>query len=67
MPETLELAVVEEADINAIVEKCGKDPEAVILILQAIQTRYRYLPSAAIAFRNKEDIEACHTTTWIEL
>ena len=24
-------------------------------------------PTAAIAFRNKEDIEACHTTTWIEL
>ncbi|MBI5093735.1 MAG: (2Fe-2S)-binding protein [Candidatus Hydrogenedentes bacterium] len=24
-------------------------------------------PTAAIAFRNKEDVEACHTTTWIEL
>lgn len=24
-------------------------------------------PTAAIAFRDKEDIEACHTTTWIEL
>jgi len=24
-------------------------------------------PTAAIAFRNKEDIEACHTTVWIEL
>jgi NADH dehydrogenase/NADH:ubiquinone oxidoreductase subunit G len=24
-------------------------------------------PTAAIAFRNKEDVEACHTTVWIEL
>lgn len=24
-------------------------------------------PTAAIAFRNKEDIESCHTTAWIEL
>ena len=24
-------------------------------------------PTAAIAFRNKEDITSCHTTTWIEL
>lgn len=24
-------------------------------------------PTAAIAFRNKEDVELCHTTTWIEL
>jgi ferredoxin len=24
-------------------------------------------PTAAIAFKNKEDVEACHTTTWIEL
>lgn len=24
-------------------------------------------PTAAISFRNKEDIEACHTTTWIEV
>jgi ferredoxin len=24
-------------------------------------------PTAAIAFRNKEDAEACHTTVWIEL
>lgn len=24
-------------------------------------------PTAAIAFRNKEDIVACHTTTWVEL
>lgn len=24
-------------------------------------------PTAAIAFRRKEDIDACHTTTWIEL
>ncbi|MCF6286068.1 MAG: hypothetical protein L3K26_12875, partial [Candidatus Hydrogenedentes bacterium] len=24
-------------------------------------------PTAAIAFRDKEDIEACHTTTWIKL
>jgi len=24
-------------------------------------------PTAAIAFRNGEDMEACHTTTWIEL
>jgi len=27
----------------------------------------RACPTAAIAFRNKEDIESCHTTTWIEL
>jgi ferredoxin len=24
-------------------------------------------PTAAIAFRNREDVEACHTTAWIEL
>ena len=24
-------------------------------------------PTIAIAFRNKEDIEACHTMTWSEL
>lgn len=27
----------------------------------------RACPTAAIAFRNKEDIENCHTTIWIEL
>lgn len=43
MPETLDLI-----DIDRIVEENGHGPEAVIPILQAIQTRYRYLPSSAL-------------------
>ena len=43
MPETLEIT-----DIEQIVEANGRGPEAVIPILQAIQTQYRYLPSEAL-------------------
>ena len=45
--ETLEFVDVDEAVIDAIVEGNGTGPEAVIPILQAIRTRYRYLPSGA--------------------
>ncbi len=48
MPETLEIVDVDDAVIDAIVEENGTGPEAVIPILQAIQTRYRYLPNAAL-------------------
>jgi NADH:ubiquinone oxidoreductase subunit F (NADH-binding)/NADH:ubiquinone oxidoreductase subunit E/Pyruvate/2-oxoacid:ferredoxin oxidoreductase delta subunit len=46
--ETLELVKVENQDIDAIVETTGIGPEAVIPILQAIQTKYRYLPHDAL-------------------
>lgn len=48
MPETLEIVDVDIADIDAIVAESGTGPEAVIPILQAIQTRYRYLPGTAL-------------------
>jgi NADH:ubiquinone oxidoreductase subunit F (NADH-binding)/NADH:ubiquinone oxidoreductase subunit E/Pyruvate/2-oxoacid:ferredoxin oxidoreductase delta subunit len=48
MLETLENAEVELSEIADIVGKIGSGPEAVIPILQAIQTKYRYLPTAAM-------------------
>ena len=48
MSEQLDMVEYEISDIDAIVEECGKGPEAVIPILQAIQHKYRYLPSAAL-------------------
>ena len=41
-------ATVENSSIDAIVEKAGRGPEAVIPILQAIQSEYRYLPDEAL-------------------
>jgi NADH:ubiquinone oxidoreductase subunit F (NADH-binding)/NADH:ubiquinone oxidoreductase subunit E/NAD-dependent dihydropyrimidine dehydrogenase PreA subunit len=43
MPEVLDLV-----DIDRIVDENGRGPESVIPILQAIQTRYRYLPNSAL-------------------
>ena len=43
MPEVLDID-----DIDRIVAGNGHSPDAVIPILQAIQTRYRYLPDAAL-------------------
>ena len=43
MPETLDITGVDQ-----MVERHGRGPEAVIPILQAIQTEYRYLPDAAL-------------------
>jgi NADH:ubiquinone oxidoreductase subunit F (NADH-binding)/NADH:ubiquinone oxidoreductase subunit E/NAD-dependent dihydropyrimidine dehydrogenase PreA subunit/(2Fe-2S) ferredoxin len=43
MPETLDITAIDQ-----MVERHGRDPEAVIPILQAIQTEYRYLPDAAL-------------------
>ncbi|MDP7638150.1 MAG: NAD(P)H-dependent oxidoreductase subunit E [Candidatus Hydrogenedentes bacterium] len=48
MLETLEETEVDLAEIDVIVEEIGHGTEAVIPILQAIQTKYRYLPSAAM-------------------
>ncbi len=42
-PAALDLGPVEE-----ILESTGRDPEAVISILQLIQSRYRYLPNEAL-------------------
>ncbi len=42
-PPALDLGAVQE-----ILESRGRDPEAVIPILQAIQSRYRYLPGEAL-------------------
>ncbi|MCC6145728.1 MAG: NAD(P)H-dependent oxidoreductase subunit E [Candidatus Hydrogenedentes bacterium] len=39
---------VDLAEIDRIVAECGRGPEAVIPILQAIQARYRYLPTPAL-------------------
>ncbi|MBX3178655.1 MAG: NADH-quinone oxidoreductase subunit NuoE [Candidatus Hydrogenedentes bacterium] len=41
-------ATVDLTRIDAIVEKAGHGPEAVIPILQAIQSEYRYLPGDAL-------------------
>ncbi len=43
MAETLDIT-----HIDAIVDQQGRSPEAVIPILQAIQTEYRYLPGEAL-------------------
>ncbi|MDK1020889.1 MAG: NADH-quinone oxidoreductase subunit NuoE, partial [Candidatus Hydrogenedentes bacterium] len=43
MPEVLDID-----DIDQIVAENGRRPDAVIPILQAIQTRYQYLPDAAL-------------------
>ena len=43
--DTLELDI---SHIDAIVEAKGRGPEAVIPILQAIQSEYRYLPNKAL-------------------
>jgi NADH-quinone oxidoreductase subunit F len=48
MSETLERTDIDLAEIDAIVEECGRGPEAVIPILQAIQSKYRYLPTKAL-------------------
>ena len=48
MSDQLEMVEFEISDIDAIVAKCGTGPEAVIPILQAIQQKYRYLPSSAL-------------------
>ena len=48
MPSQLEVLEYDIADIEAIVRENGTGPEAVIPILQAIQKRYRYLPSVAL-------------------
>ncbi|GMW02423.1 MAG: hypothetical protein AMXMBFR84_35590 [Candidatus Hydrogenedentota bacterium] len=49
MPETHTIAAeVDLREIDAIIEREGKGPEAVIPILQAIQSRYRYLPTPAL-------------------
>jgi NADH-quinone oxidoreductase subunit F len=45
--ETL-VEVIDLNEIDRIVEENGTGPEAVIPILQAIQSRYRYLPSEAM-------------------
>ena len=39
---------IDIADIDAMVARIGRDAGSVIPILQAIQTRYRYLPEAAL-------------------
>ncbi|MCC6699180.1 MAG: NADH-quinone oxidoreductase subunit NuoE [Candidatus Hydrogenedentes bacterium] len=39
---------IDITDIDRIVEENGRAPESVIPILQAIQTRYRYLPDEAL-------------------
>ncbi|MCK9222513.1 MAG: NAD(P)H-dependent oxidoreductase subunit E [Limnochordia bacterium] len=38
------------AKVNAIIEKYGKKPEALIAILQEIQDEYRYLPEEILAY-----------------
>ncbi len=43
-------ADVDLADIDQIVEQCGRGPEAVSPILQAIQGKYRYLPTTALEY-----------------
>ncbi|HUS81219.1 MAG TPA: NAD(P)H-dependent oxidoreductase subunit E, partial [Armatimonadota bacterium] len=41
-------AVIDLREVDEIVERIGRQPEAVIPILQAIQARYRYLPREAL-------------------
>ncbi|MBX7255738.1 MAG: NADH-quinone oxidoreductase subunit NuoE [Candidatus Hydrogenedentes bacterium] len=49
MHETATIAAdIELAEIDRIVEENGRGPEAVIPILQAIQSKYRYLPTPAL-------------------
>ena len=48
MSETLEIVEVDLEDIDAIVALNGTGAEAVIPILQAIQTKFRYLPGVAM-------------------
>ncbi|MBI3117975.1 MAG: NAD(P)H-dependent oxidoreductase subunit E [Candidatus Hydrogenedentes bacterium] len=48
MAEALLATEVDSAEIDRIVETHGRGPEAVIPILQAIQSRYRYLPTPAL-------------------
>src|SRR5688572_24925560 len=51
MPDAATIEIEEDLDLNEIdlmVEHIGTGPEAVIPILQAIQSRYRYLPQAAM-------------------
>ena len=39
---------IETGDIDGIVEEIGRQPHAVIPLLQAIQGRYNYLPEEAL-------------------
>lgn len=49
MPDTCcTAAEVDIHEVDKIVEANGRGPEAVIPILQAIQSKYRYLPTAAL-------------------
>lgn len=48
MPETCVKEDIDLNEIEGIVQENGRGPEAVIPILQAIQSRYRYLPTPAL-------------------
>ncbi len=48
MPDTCIASEVDINDVDRIVEQCGRSPEALIPILQAIQSKYRYLPTPAL-------------------
>jgi NADH-quinone oxidoreductase subunit F len=51
MPDTNTLeAEVIPAEMDALIAECGTGPESVIPILQAIQTKYRYLPTPALEY-----------------
>jgi NADH-quinone oxidoreductase subunit F len=51
MPNTCTIgADVDLRDIDKIIEECGRGPDAVIPILQAIQSKYRYLPTVALEY-----------------
>jgi len=48
MSDTIYEVDIDLTEIDEIVERIGTGPEQVIPILQAIQTKYRYLPTAAM-------------------
>jgi NADH-quinone oxidoreductase subunit F len=41
---------IDLSEVDAMLDKTGRGPEAVIPILQAIQTRWRYLPTDALQY-----------------
>ena len=50
-PEEIVVAdSVDLAEVDAMLDQTGRGPDAVIPILQAIQTRWRYLPTEALEY-----------------
>jgi NADH:ubiquinone oxidoreductase subunit F (NADH-binding)/NADH:ubiquinone oxidoreductase subunit E/Pyruvate/2-oxoacid:ferredoxin oxidoreductase delta subunit len=48
MTEILTTEPIDVQDVDRLLDETGRGPEAVIPILQAIQTKYRYLPREAL-------------------